>query len=179
MRVTRRRLLKGATFAALAAGASAVAIVRTRGYSVAPDRAAKLAVLSPWQLVVVGHAARRICAPDAGYAPSPDDLDVASFVDAWMAKLPARPRRDLARFVAYVEHVAPLGRGFASRFTRLSPVDQDRVLASIESSSNDLLRAGFEGLKALVLLGYYRDARSWGIVGYDGPLVNRPAGGWK
>jgi hypothetical protein len=53
------------------------------------------------------------------------------------------------------------------------------VLASVEASSSDLLRAGFDGLKSLVFMGYYRDPRTWGILGYDGPLVNRPRGGWR
>jgi hypothetical protein len=74
---------------------------------------------------------------------------------------------------------ATIGAGFASRFTRLGPADQDTVLASLEASSIDLLRAGFDGLKALVLMGFYRDARAWSVVGYDGPLVGRPAGGWR
>jgi hypothetical protein len=81
--------------------------------------------------------------------------------------------------MAYLEHVAPLAVGLVSRFTALSPAAQDRVLASLERSPYDLLRAGFDGLKALVFMGYYRDARTWGIVGYDGPLVRRPEGGWR
>jgi hypothetical protein len=52
------------------------------------------------------------------------------------------------------------------------------VLASLEASSSDLLRAGFDGLKSLVFFGYYRDPRAWRLLGYDGPLVRRPAGGW-
>jgi len=48
-----------------------------------------------------------------------------------------------------------------------------------EGADTDLLRAGFDGLRSLVFMGYYRDARTWSIAGYDGPLVNRPAGGWR
>jgi hypothetical protein len=140
----------------------------------------KLAVLAPWQFVVVQHAARRIAAPDRHDAsvPSADDLAVAAFVDGWMAGMPERVRRDLGRFLAYVEHIAPIGAGFVARFTRLPPGDQDRVLASLEASSNDLLRAGFDGLRSLVFLGYYRDPRTWKIVGYDGPFIGRPQSGW-
>jgi hypothetical protein len=167
-------------FAGLVLGGSALAFVRTRGYAVRADR--QLTALSPWQFVVVEHAARRIVAPDRpadASIPTADDLDVAGFVDVWVARLPERVQRDLGRFLAYVEHLAPVGAGFASRFTRLSPADQDAVLASIEASSSDLLRAGFDGLRSLVFLGYYRDARTWRIVGYDGPLVSRPPGGWR
>ena len=120
-------------------------------------------------------ASSRPTAPATAPSPRPTTLDVAGFVDGWVARMDARVRRDLGRFLGYVEHLAPVGAGFGSRFTRLGAADQDAVLASVEASSNDLLRAGFDGLKSLVFMGYYRDPRTWGIVGYDGPLVG-PAG---
>jgi len=177
-RITRRQLLRSGALALLGAG-GALSLIRTRGYAVEPGR--KLVAMAPWQFVVVQHAARRIVAPDRPgdpSIPSADALDVAGFVDGWMARLPPPVRRDLGRFLAVIEHAAPLGVGFASRFTRLAPADQDTVLASLEASRVDLLRAGFDGLKALVLMGFYRDARAWSVVGYDGPLVGRPASGW-
>jgi len=123
---------------------------------------------------------RRIAAPDddSPDIPTTDDTDVAGFADAYVARLPAGLRRDLLRAVAFVEHLAPLGVGCAARFTRLSAADQDRVLASLESSGQDLLRGAFEGLKALVFMGYYRDPRTWRILRYDGPRVGRPDEGW-
>ncbi len=177
-RVTRRRFLEAGVVLALGLG-SAVAVVRTRGYGASP--AHKLATLSLWQFVVVQHVARRITAPDRPGDPSiptADELDVAGFVDGWLVRMQGGVRRDLGRFFAFVEHLAPLRAGFASRFTRLGPAEQDGVLSAIEASSSDLLRAGFDGLKSLILMGFYRDARSWDIVGYDGPLVGRPASGW-
>lgn len=178
-RISRRRLLGGVA-AALVLGGAGVALVRTRGYALPEGRT--LAALTAWQFVVVQHAARRIAAPDRpgdGSIPSADDLDVAGFVDGWMARMPAAVRRDLGRFLGYLEHVAPIGAGHASRFSRLPAAAQDEVLASVEASSSDLLRAGFDGLKSLVFMGYYREPRTWGILGYDGPLVNRPRGGWR
>jgi hypothetical protein len=179
-RFPRRRLLKAAVAGALLLGAGAAAVVRTRGYAVPAGRT--LVWMSPWQYVVFQNAARRIAAPDRSddaSIPSADDLDVAGFADGWIARMPAAVRRDLGRFLAYLEHLAPVGSGYASRFTRLAPADQDRVLAGVEASSNDQLRAGFDGLKSLVFMGYYRDARTWRVIGYDGPRVGRPEGGWR
>jgi len=170
----------GTAAAAVVLAGSALAVLRTRGYRVGPE--VRLVGMSPWQFVVVEHAARRIAAPDRegdASIPTADGLDVAGFVDAWVVRLPSRAQRDLGRFLAYLEHVAPLGAGFASRFTRLGPGAQDRVLEGLERSPHDLLRAGFDGLKALVFAGYYRDARTWGLLGYDGPLVGRPPQGWR
>ena len=131
--------------------------------------------------MVVQHAARRITAADRqedSSIPSADEVDVVGFVDAWVARVDARLRRDLGRFLAYLEHAAPLACGFGSRFSLLAPFEQDRVLTSVQSSQSDLLRAGFDGIRSLVFMGYYRDARTWRAVGYDGPWVSRPPGGW-
>lgn len=155
---------------ALAAGVT----LRMRGYP-APPR--PLVALSAWQYAVVQHAARRIAARDAvalaAGVPDADQADVAGFADVWIARMNPRTRRDLLRFFVFVEQIAPLGCGYMGRFTRLDAAAQDHVLASIGGSSNALLRAGFEGLKALVFLGYYRDPRTWSVMGYDGPLLGR------
>lgn len=178
--LSRRRILAASVGAVLITVGSAFAVVRCRGY--VPRRRRNLVALAEWESVVIEHAARRIVAPDdAGDAsiPSADDVDVVGLVDVWVSHLPDRVRRDLGRFLAYLEHVAPIGAGVFSRFTRLAAADQDRVLGSLETSSSDLLRAGFDGLRSLVFLGYYRDPRTFGIIGYDGPIVGRPPKGWS
>ncbi|WP_394850296.1 gluconate 2-dehydrogenase subunit 3 family protein [Pendulispora brunnea] len=176
--VSRRRFLRlGIVGGLLVSTGSLVAYVRTRGYVLDAERARRLKALSPWHVIVVEHAARRIAAADApedASIPSADDTDVAGFVDGYVAKLPSDMRTDLLRFLAVLEHVAPLAQGYGTRFSRLPAADQDRVLTSLEQSSTLLLRAGFEGLKSLVFMGYYRDPRTWKILGYPGPWVNRP-----
>jgi len=102
-----------------------------------------------------------------------DEVDVAGFVDVYLEKLPDPLRRDFLRLLAFVEHLAPVGCKLASRFSRLGAADQDRVLAWLESNSEGMLRGGFDGLKSCVFMGYYRDARTWKIIGYAGPFVKR------
>ncbi len=171
-RLPRRKVLKAAlAFGVLGAAGSVVAVVRSRGYEVPEGVRSKLVGLEAWQYVVVQHLARRVCAADEPGVVTPDETDVAGFVDAYVANMAPRMRRDLGRFFGVIEQLAPAGLGMSSRFTRLEPRDQDRVLASLESSSSDLLRGGFEGLKALLFMGYYRDARTWSLIGYDGPRV--------
>jgi Gluconate 2-dehydrogenase subunit 3 len=176
VRISRRDALRAGVALALAGAGVAVALARSGGYAV-PD-GVRLASLAPWEWIVVRELARRVCAPDDASVVSPDAADVVGFVDAYAAKMPYKMRRDVGRFLAYVEHVAPLGLGRGSRFSRLAPDAQDEVLASLESHGTELLRGGFEGIKALVFMGYYRDPRTWSVVGYDGPLLDRPAGGW-
>lgn len=168
-------MVLGAVGAGLLAAAAGVAVVRTRGYVLPPDVATKLRILSPWQWVVLAAAARRIAAPDVtdGSMPSPDEVGVATFLDGYLENLPAAMRSDFLHLLAFLEHLAPLGQKLASRFSRLAAADQDRVLASLEASDEGLLRGGFDGLKSLVFMGYYRDPRTWKILGYAGPFVGR------
>jgi hypothetical protein len=37
------------------------------------------------------------------------------------------------------------------------------------------LRAGFQAMKSLVMMGYYRDARTFSILGYGGPFLRDPS----
>lgn len=164
-------LTAAAASGALALLSGAVALVRTRGYEAPAGKV--LASFTPAEYAVVLHLARRVCAGDLPEAPTADDVGVAEFVDAYAANMPPRLRRDLGRFLVFVEQLAPLALGMTSRFTRLSAREQDDVLASLESHSSELLRGGFESVKALLFMGYYRDPRTWSILGYDGPLLGR------
>jgi hypothetical protein len=172
-RIPRRRLLIG--IGVLGALGSVATAVRTSGYDL-PEGVRPVA-LDAWEWLVVRALARRICAPDRAGVVTPDQANVVGFVDAYAAKMPRRMRRDLGRFLGVIEHVAPLGIASATRFSALEPGDQDRVLAKLEQSESGLFRGGFEGVKALLFMGYYRDARTWSILGYTGPLVGpRPTG---
>jgi len=162
---------------------SVLAIVRTTGYTVDPARVAKLRVLSPWQLVLVDALLARFCAPDVAYGedgapPSPSEVGAAEFIDEYVASADKPVRRDLLALFSLVEHGYPLACGERHRFTSLDPQAQDRVLARMEASSVDMLRGAFGALKSIALMAYYRDPRTWGVLGYDGPLVGRPEKGW-
>lgn len=149
--------------AALVVGGSGLAAIRARGVSspAAPNR--RLRSLRPWQYAVAQAVGARIIAPESA--------DVGGFVDGYLGDLPAADRRDLIRLLTYVEHVAPLLAGRLRRFTHLPAALQDRVLTSLESSSSDLLRAGFQALKALALMAFYRRENTWADLGYAGPVV--------
>jgi gluconate 2-dehydrogenase subunit 3-like protein len=164
-------LVIGGTFAALG---GVVALVRTGGYK--GGAATELRVLVLWQYAVVRAVARRILAADrAEGVPSPDEVGVAEFVDGYLVEMRPALRRDLLRMLRYVEQLAPIGAGFAGRFTDLAPSEQDEVLLGLESSRFDQLRAGFQAVKSIVMLGYYRDPRTFSILGYAGPFIVEPA----
>jgi hypothetical protein len=173
MKTTRRRFL--ALFGgALVLASSAVAALRTRGYVIPRERANKLRALAPWQAVVLDAIARRIAAPDVPEeVPSTDEVGVTDFIDGYVAGMHPSMREQVLKLLGFVEHVAPLLARKASRFTKLSDADKDAVLAKLESHDQAMLRGAFAGLKSMVFMGYYRDPRTWRIIGYTGPLVSR------
>ena len=167
-KVGRRKLTLAAASVLLGLGA-VVGAVRTSGY---PDPPKKLLALAPWQYVVVTVVARRIAAPDGPDAPSTDDVDVAGFVDGYIANMPPKLREDIGALLGVVEHVAPLRAGFRRRFSNLGPAEQDTTLAWLERADG-LLAGAFEGLKALIFMGYYRAPQTWALLGYEGPTLGR------
>jgi hypothetical protein len=135
-----------------------------------------LRCLAPWEFIVVRALARRLVAPDRPSVVTPDEVGVASFADRYLATMRPAMRSDMGRMLRFVEQIAPLRCGLFGRFSDLADADQDRVLAALESSSIDKLRAGFQAMKGLVMMGYYRDPRTFTILGYKGPFVAAPEG---
>lgn len=177
-----RRALRGGAVAAVALGGSALAI-RLGGYDLDERRAAYLRILSPWHVVVLDAVAARLCLADVPYdavgaPPPPSAVGVSEFVDAFVAASHPTVQRDVQGLIALVEHLWPLRCGYARRFSGLDAAAQDDVLARMESASVGLVRGAFQGLKTLIMMGYWRDPRTWGVLGYDGPQVRRPEGGW-
>ena len=160
VRADRRNFLRLFSLASLALGGG-VAVVRGGNYHL--PKGVSLARLSPWQWAVFDAVGARILAPERA--------DVASFADGYVAGLAGRDRDDLMGLLAYVEHLAPIAAGCGPRFTQLLPADQDRVLEGIEQSAIGLLRGGFQALKVLALMAYYRQDVSFSPIGYGGPVV--------
>lgn len=165
------------------AGAAALAVGgvfawQTTGYDVPGDTERRLRALSPKEYLVVVAVAARILRVDGRDLPSASDVEVALFIDGMVARFDAANREDLSRLLQLVEHAFPRGSGYASRFTRLDGAAQDAVLNAMMTSSVGLVRGAFEALKSLCVMGYFRDARTWSGIGYDGPMVGRPAAGW-
>jgi len=178
-----RRVVRGGAALALLGSCGTLAAIRSSGYSVDPARASVLKTCAPWQLVVLDAIAARMCLADVPYdakgaPPTPREVGVSEFVDAFLAEAPAPVRRDFLALVGAVEHAYPLLCGHRRRFSALPTDQQDRVLTQMETSSVGLVRGAFAGLKSLLMMGYWRDPRTWGVIGYDGPLVNRPDSGW-
>jgi hypothetical protein len=171
--ISRRGFLRAGLAGAVVLGGAAVIGRQLRGYVVDAATAARLRVLSPKEYLVMQSVARRVLAPDAADAPSADAVQTALAVDAYVAKLPPAVQREVAALLQLVEHGSSLFRLRASRFTRMSADEQDATLRDWASSSLTVRRRGFQALRTLAFLGYWRDDRTWAVIGYTGPMLPR------
>ncbi len=178
VRIGRRRLLRWGLGGAAAVGLGGLFAWQTSGYEVPSAIARRLRALTPKEYLIVEAAAARILRSDRPEDPAPGELEVALFVDGFVARLDEATRDDLKKLLHLLEHGLPLSAGRASRFTRLDGPGQDGVLAAMMNSSVGLLRGAFDSLRSLCAMAYWRDPRTWQAIGYDGPLVARPSGGW-
>ena len=180
---SRRRFVRLGVGGTLLLSAGGIFAYQTAGYDLEASVAQNLYALSPKEYVIMRAVAARMLRadePPEGSAPypAPEELEVASQIDVFVARLDDANRRDLRSLIHLVEHALPLSAGFARRFTRLSGAEQDQVLEAMETSSVGLLRGAFNALKALCVMAFFSHPLTWGAIGYDGPLVARPPQGW-
>jgi hypothetical protein len=173
--MNRRRFLRTSLTSAALLGGAAVVGRHLQGYHLDPALAARLECLSPKEYLVFAAVARRLLLADGPDAPAPDDVGVALFVDRYLARLPAPLQDDVRALLQLVEHGSLLFQPALSRFTHLQAVEQDATLADWESSRLTVRRRGFQALKTLALLGYYRDDRTWPLLAYTGPMLPKGA----
>ncbi len=141
------------------------------GYRLDSQLARQLVVLSPKEFLILSAVARRMVAPDAAGAPDAEATGVALFADRYLQRLDEGMRSDVRALLHLLEHGTVLFRLAVSRFTHMTDEEQDRTLADWESSRLVVRRRGFAALKTICFLGYYRDDRTWPIIGYSGPML--------
>jgi hypothetical protein len=171
--MTRRRLLKISLFSGLLlSGAGLLGRWVAGGYDVPATVMARLRALSPKEYLVLFAVARRVldgASPAVADRPGePGRLDVALWVDGYLVRLPEGMRQDVRALLQLLEHAAISHSG---RFSSLPAQAQDEILHGWEKSALALRRQGFQALKSICCLAFYQDERSFGGIGYSGPMV--------
>lgn len=177
--VPRRTLLRAGLGGAALLGLGAAFSHAQLGYHAPAAVQATLRTLSIKEWSIVEAAASRLMRPDGPGLPDPLSLSPGLAADAMVGRMDSATRTDLLRLLHVLEHLLPASVGKTSRFTRLPGPDQDDVLRAMEHHRVGLLRGAFDGLKSLCALAYYSHPATWQALGYDGPLVGRPADGWR
>jgi hypothetical protein len=171
--ISRRGFLRAGVAGAALLGAAAVVGRSVSGYHVDEAVRRRLRVLSPKEYLVLAAVMRRVLAPDGPDAPSPDTVEAALAVDAYLAKLPAPVVTEVSALLQLVEHGSALFRLRVTRFSHMTAAAQDAALHDWERSSLTVRRRGFQALRTLAFLGYWRDDRTWPLIGYSGPMLPR------
>lgn len=96
-----------------------------------------------------------------------EKADVADAILEYIGKLPAPMQKDIRRLVMLFEYLPPLVIFRVSRFSRLSPRDQDRYIEAWGTSRLALLRTGFRVLKGLSVSTYYQSPAAWKAINYQ------------
>ncbi|MCX7808576.1 MAG: gluconate 2-dehydrogenase subunit 3 family protein, partial [Deltaproteobacteria bacterium] len=180
---TRRRLLKLGLGGGVLLGIGGVWAFFDSSDELPLEVKRSLRVLSPREYLVIQAISKRLfregdsSSPRSPF-PDPVVVDVGARVDAFLRSLEAQDQRDFKRLLQLCEHLFPWLAGHFGRFTKLSGDAQDAVLRAMERSSFGVLRGAFQVVKSVCALAYFSSPATWAAIGYDGPLVNRPAGGW-
>ncbi len=169
--ISRRRFLRTTILGGALLGGAAVVGRHLSGYKLDGAIAGRLRALSPKEFLIFDAAARRLVASDGPDAPTAEAAGVALFADGYLARLDAGLRDDVRALLQLLEHGSWIFRLRGSRFTHMSADEQDATLADWESSRLAVRRQGFQALRTLAFLGYYRDDRTWPLIGYSGPML--------
>lgn len=114
-----------------------------------------------WELLF-SVAARLV--PEAAALTVAQREEFRAIVADALGDRPEAMRRQFRAFLGIVER-GPLVR-FGAPFPALAPERQDRVLRWLQDCPVALLRKGFWGMKALVLMGYYARPAAAAEVGW-------------
>lgn len=168
----RRRFLRTGLFGGALLSLSAIVGRSLSGYHL-PASAARPRTLSEKELLVLAAIVMRIVAPDAADAPPADGLAMASWLDGYLGGMDPELVKDVRALLHFVEHGGPLFRLRATRFSHMSDLEQDATLAAFADSPIAVRRQGLQALRALGFLAYYREDRTFAMLGYPGPMIGR------
>ena len=176
--LSRRRFLRAGLFGGALLGLGGLLAQHLGRYDLSAELEGRLQSLSAKEYRVIEAIAGRILRSEDAALPPPERLEVALYIDGFVSRLEPADRDQLGQLLGLIEHGLPLRSGRLGRFSSLDGEGQDAVLEAMRGSSFALLRAGLDALKTLCVMAYFRHPASWEAIGYDGPLVGRPRGGW-
>ena len=167
--LTRRRLLQLSGVGALAlAGGSWLAMRGSGEHYRRLLGGARPVVLSKKELAVLFAVVDRLLPAEPGWL-SARDARLAERIDRELSFHTRKFQGDLKAALLLVEH-GGLARGRLTRFSKLSPEEQDGRLRRM-AEGVELERQALSAIKVLATFFYHCDVRTWPAIHYEGPLV--------
>jgi hypothetical protein len=169
----KRRFLK---YSLLGVGAVAAVAAGGAGYLTLTnryrERYGKLLVLDG-HLADIVHALAEACVPDRPGFPSVEQAEVVTRLDEEMFFVGDGISGDM-KAALYLLEMLPLGKGYASRLSRMAVPERRKFLTEASDTQDDTIRAVVFNLAATMRWYYYGHPSTWKAIGYDGPFMNLP-----
>lgn len=111
------------------------------------------------------------CLPPVRGLPSAQDLDIAGYLDRFLAEESATVRKQMKQALLLLEYGGFWYGPERCRFTRMTAGAQEAYLRGWLESSSPFRRQVAQTFRRAAFNTYYGDERTWDAIGYEGPLV--------
>lgn len=173
-RLTRRTFLRNA---GLTASLTALAQLRVLPAAAAPEAGeVGPGPLSPETREVLTRIVERMVDSDDPRAPAVRQTGTIATIEAVLGQLDPALTSDLPLALTLFEWGPLLFDLTFTRFTRMSPAEQDESIRCWMNSRLGLRRLAYAALRNLAFIGYYSQDETWRAIGYQGPLIGRRVG---
>jgi hypothetical protein len=173
---TRRELLKGGAVATLLLGAGGWIAARiTDGHPQALAPLKHLGAAEQLMLARVADVALGEVLPSDQAARNEWLTRIVQNADAGISALPLHLQEDTKKLTSMLAF-APTRLLLIGQWTGWQSVSREALqerLEALRSSGNETRHAIYRVLRDMTLAAFYGDRRSWPLIGYAGPVVNR------
>lgn len=164
--IDRRTFLRGTAGGAAALAAAALLPAGCGGY----PAVANLHTFTAKEFAVL-RALVDTYLPPAERMASGRDLDVAGYLDAYLAAESAMIRKQLKQALLLLEYGGLWYGPERRRCTRMSEAGRAAYLRGWSEAVSPFRRQVAQTFRRAAINVYYTDERAWGSIGYDGPFV--------
>lgn len=165
--IDRRTFLRGTAGGALTLTLAALLPTGCGGY----PEVSRLRLFTAKEFAILRAIADTCIVPDAGM-PTPEDVDVAGFLDAYLAAEPAALQTQLKRALLLLEYGGLVWGSPRRRFTRMDAPERAEYLTDWLESDSPVRRQVAQTFRRACLNTYYTDERTWAAIDYEGPFVS-------
>lgn len=172
--LSRRAFLRNA---GLATSLAALAQLRVAPAAVAAAEGTTGAgLLSPQGAEVLTQIVERMVASDDPRAPAVRETRTLAAIEGVLGQVDPALTSDVPLALGLFEWGPFVFDLTFSRFTRMSPAEQDESIRCWMNSRLELRRLAYAALRNLAFIGYYSQDGAWPGIGYAGPLLRTRAG---